>query len=186
MSALYAEIMKNGIPETWKDTMSMQNYFQDCFAKGWNVPVIHQGSKLRAGTGVFIQKSVKKGEILRTGIDKQNMIVAKSIQDFPKMNDNTKYYIANYCASNKSLETGGHDEVYIWLPGTSSNHSVHSSNMMSVRSEVGYSTVATRDIQAGEELFIDYNCFGEPPKWFRKFILDEGLNSVFKGLNDFV
>jgi len=166
--------------------MAMQNSFPDCFSKGWNVPVTHGQSKVRAGTGVFINKSVKKGETLRTGIDKTNQIVAKCVSDFPKMTETTKYYVANYCASNKSTETGGHNEVYIWLPGTSSNHDPSNSNMMSVKTEVGYSTKATRDIAEGEELFIDYNCFGEPPKWFRKFVLENGLDSVFKGLNDFV
>ena len=184
--SLYSKIMQSGIPEEWKDTMSMQNSFSDCFAKGWNVPVVHQDSKLRAGTGVFVQKSVKKGEVLRTGVNKKNMIVAKCVEDFPKITETTKYYLAHYCASNKSLEAGGHNEVYIWLPGTSSNHDVEKSNMMSVRTDEGYSTIATRDIESGEELFIDYNCFGEPPKWFKSFIQENKLDSVFKGFNDFV
>ena len=50
----------------------------------------------------------------------------------------------------------------------------------------GYDIVAKRDIVKGEELLTNYSTFGTPPAWFASWIKENKVESVFKGLNEFV
>ena len=76
--------------------------------------------------------------------------------------------------------------MYLWLPGNSRNHTTENPNCESQKKSHGYDIVATRDIVKGEELLTNYTGFGTPPAWFANWIKEEKVESVFKGLNDFV
>ena len=77
---LYSDFMKNGIPESWTDSETMQNLY-DSTIKYWRVQIAHK--KTEYGIGVFSLESVTKGTVLRVGIDKDNVIVANGVDDLP-------------------------------------------------------------------------------------------------------
>ena len=164
--------------------------------------VYHQESDF--GIGAFIQESVSTGTILRKGCKNTNLIIAKSKHDFPKLTEASLYYIQNYCSTvklelveNENIEQTGKNEqhensvenkeMFFWVPGNSTNHSEHSSNVVALESVDGYDMVASRDILKGEELTEDYNHFGKPPRWYEEFLEEVGIEEfIFKGHNDYV
>ena len=79
---LYSNFLKNGIPETWTDTKTMQNMYPYDL-KNWQVPVAHKETEF--GIGVFSVERVTKGTVLRIGVDKENVIIAKGVNDLPEM-----------------------------------------------------------------------------------------------------
>merc|ERR1712241_455127 len=188
--SMYEKIMSEGIPESWTNTMDMQNQFPTAQAKGWQVDMRWGKSEHLAkigmkSTGAYVMEDVKKGQVLRKGEVGKNLILATKMEDFPKLTETTKYYISNYCATSNSASEGN-QEVYLWLPGNSRNHTTENPNCESVKKPHGYDIVATRDIAKGEELLTNYTGFGTPPSWFATWIKDNKVDSVFKGLNDFV
>ena len=46
--------------------------------------------------------------------------------------------------------------------------------------------IATRDIQAGEEILYDYRLFGQAPDFVLEFAKDHELTLSFPGCNDYV
>merc|ERR1712226_81408 len=112
----YQTIMRDGIPEEWRDTMHMQNSFESAAAKGWQVDMRWGESEHMAklglkGTGAYCMQPVKKGQVLRKGVQGENLILAQKLADFPTLTATTKYFISNYCATSNSAEAGN-QEVY--------------------------------------------------------------------------
>ena len=89
----YDDIMKNGIPKKWGDSVAMQNEYS-WEEKGWLIPVEHKPSSI-AGVGVYVKENVKKGTVLRKGVPGQNMVMAKSLKELPKITQATKEYSTN-------------------------------------------------------------------------------------------
>lgn len=86
---MYDTIMAEGIPETWTNTMDMQNQFT-CQAKGWQVDMRWGKSEHLAkigmeSTGAYVMEDVKKGQVLRKGEVGKNLILATKMDDFPRL-----------------------------------------------------------------------------------------------------
>merc|ERR1712226_627941 len=86
----YQTIMRDGIPEEWRDTMHMQNSFESAAAKGWQVDMRWGESEHMAklglkGTGAYCMQPVKKGQVLRKGVQGENLILAQKLADFPTL-----------------------------------------------------------------------------------------------------
>ena len=73
------------------------------------------------------------------------------------------------------------------LPGSSVNHHTQGANTEVVKiSDTEVHGVATKDIEAGDELLCDYVHFGEPPSWLSSFAQDQHITLPFKGHNHFL
>ena len=188
---LYKDFMKNGIPSSWTDSKAMQ----DCYSyedKNWKVPVQHKTTQF--GIGVFVTEKVEQGSVLRVGINKENVIIMKSLDCIPDVLKNsdrktkmqkTLNFISNYVYGWSYDD--GIVETYLWLPGCSINHRKNQANISFVRTEKGVNLIATKNLEAGEELLADYNSFGPPAAWLVDFLVNSGVTKLcWKGYNDFV
>merc|ERR1739845_112491 len=106
-------------------------------AKGWQVSMRWGKSEHLAkigmeSTGAYVMQDVKKGQVLRKGEVGKNLILATKMSDFPKLTETTAYYISNYCATSNSA-ADGNQEVYLWLPGNSRNHTTENPNCESTK-----------------------------------------------------
>ena len=187
----YNDFIKNGIPDTWKDSEAMQNSFS-FRDKNWKVPITHKTTEF--GIGVFVNENVEQGTILRVGVDKENVIIVKNLDWVPnviKRSENTVQrnrtleFISNYIYGWSYPD--GIVETYLWLPGCSINHRKNGANISFIRTKRGVDLFATKNLEAGEELLADYNSFGPPASWLVDFLVSSGVKKLcWKGYNDFV
>lgn len=181
MEAHVSEIMKTGIPTSWTNTLKMQSLYS-LGEKGFTKKVTWKQSTICEDTiGLFADEPIYKGEVYRHYYHMKNMIVFKDESDIPPLTPSTMAYLKNYVFQT-------HNVCALCLPGDSINHSADANTMGVVISDKELLGIATRDIARGEELFLNYNDFGEPPSWLIDFLRkhEEVLTTTFKGYNDFV
>jgi len=192
-AALYNEIMAEGIPERWTNTVNMQNEFENAQAKGWQVNMRWGKSEHLAAidmesVGAYVMQDVKKGEVLRKGEEGKNLIIARKMEDFPKLTENSKYFISNYAGacSDVIVDNNNTKELFLWLPGNTRNHSL-TPNTVSVKKSYGYDIIATKNIKAGAEILADYKKeYGPAPEWYSKWIIENKTTAIFQDLNSFM
>ena len=182
MEVHISDIMLNGIPETWNDTMKMQSLYS-LEEKGFTKHVTWKQSSIKEDTiGLFAEEPIHKGETYRICENMKNRIVFHEENDIPPLTEATKKYLSHYMFQTN-------DVVDIHLPGDSKNHDSDRANTTTV--EIGNDKIrgiVTKDIEKGEELLLDYSEFGSPPKWFVDFVIKHDMLQTmpFKGYNIFV
>ena len=104
------------------------------------------------------------------------------------------------------------NRLNFWTPGCAFNHSHTKDNIITVKTNIGYDLVTTKDMQPGDEILCNYSpyeylfentrlfflmqqlkfsntlylTYGNPPVWFAQFANENGIIAAFPGLNDFV
>ena len=180
METLVENIRKNGVPDTWSDTMKMQASL-NLKQKGYRKKVTWKQSVVPwANIGIFAAEDIRKGEVIRVLEENKNLIVFRSKNDIPPLTPTTKDFLSNYICQSEDL-------CLVMIPGTSFNHSEEKVNMKMVKiSEHVVHIVARRDITCGDEIFEDYNDSGSPPDFLAETVREHGMSLIFKGFNDFV
>ena len=176
------DIMLHGIPESWRDTLTMQSMYS-LEEKGWKKKVKWKESTVINGSiGAFANEDIKEGEVTRKYKDRVNMIVIRNPEDFPPLTNITREFLPNYL-----FQVGG--IVAIAIPGTSTNHSKERQNVRIVKiSDDELHDIAIKDIKEDEEIFGNYEDFGTPPNWVLTFAKNHDMlkDMTFKGYNDYV
>ena len=190
-SELYDYIKKNGPPDSWQNTETLQA----CYTleeKGWKVKVAFK--QCQYGLGVFADQDITKGTVLRTMESGKTLIIFYE-NDVNNFSDNAIKYISHFAHSvidETDPNLNNHifkNSVQLCIPGVNMNHSVDNNCRWGYdESGKGISCIiATSDIKCGDELLNDYNEFGggQAPAWYAKLIREKGLNGVFKDLSNF-
>ena len=179
MEECIRDIMMNGIPSTFCDTVAMQSLFT-LEQKGWTKKVIwKQSTVLDASIGVFADEDIQKGETTMRYINKKNLIILKSAEDLPPLTKNTIEYLQNFIFQIE-------DVCGFTIPGAGINHDGARANHQLVKiSDNEVVGMAIKDVQKGEELVCDYAHFGLPPKWLIDYAWEHDIwkSLVFKGYN---
>ena len=183
MESCITDIVKNGIPDAWNNPLTMQSMYS-LADKGFTKKV---SWKIGAfGLGLFAEERILKGEVYRKYVDGKNMMVFHSEADIPPLTNSTKKYLSNYLFQTEDI-------CAICIPGDSINHGdIDQANTMGAKfadsNEIGLLGIATKDIDIGEELLLNYKDFGNPPDWLRDFARDRCILEYmpFKGYNNFV
>ena len=180
MDSVIADIKKLGIPEMWLNTEAMQSSIP-FELKGWQRKVTWGPSGITgASIGCFADEFIAKGDICRSCKRDVNLIVFEKPEDIPPNTYATIQYLSDYTFMNFGI-------CGINIPGTTLNHHPTNGNITKMKiSDDELAHVASRDIQCGEELLIDYKIYEAPPAWLVDFSKKHNISMVFKGLNDFV
>ena len=173
------KISQFGLNESWTDIETMAKSFN--FATiGWQIKVEYRESSIpgmKTSKGIYTMENIKKGQILRIGQIDQQVIEMRDEQDAPPLVNKvngckeqchvvTFNYLTNYGFRYKSFPEG---KVYIWVPGNGLNHGSGDDQFChQVFDEKSNSihVVASKDIPAGQEMYEDYNNYGDFPEWY--------------------
>ena len=160
--------------------MQMQTPFS-LNVKNWKKKVSWKPSSISgASIGTFAEEFIYKGDVCRVVKKNMNMILFNGPEDIPPLTDATLQYMKDYCFQVEDL-------CGILIPGNSVNHHPTRFNVTTVKiSEEEAHKVATRDIQCGEEILLNYADFGSPPHWLVEFAKKHNIPLTFKGYNDYV
>ena len=176
------DIMMNGIPNTWCDTLNMQSLYT-LEQKGWRKKMIwKQSTVLHGSIGVFADEDIQNGETVIRYTNMKNLIVLKSADDIPPLTKSTIEYFSNYVFQTE-------DVCALCIPGSSVNHDKSRANNTLVKiSENELAVIATKDIRKGEEFLGNYSRYGAPPKWLVDYAEEHNIweSLTFKGYNDYV
>ena len=168
-------------PEAMQKSMSLED-------KGWNVKVCWGKQYIDdtcIGLGLFADENIPNGTIIRTGRIGANLIIFNSTANLPNLNHKpTVEYLKHYAYRCACHVKENPDNLVIWIPGNSVNHT-QNSNALQVCWKEGMNIVSTQEISKGDMISLDYRGFGDPPKWFLKMLETKVGDSECTMQNDF-
>ena len=182
MDIITQEIKVNGIPESWTDTIQMQALYSH-EDKGYKKKVMWQQSTIDSSfAGVFAAEFIRRGEVIRVLEKDKNMIILNSKVDLPPLTDTFMKYVPDYIGNAEDL-------YLIFIPGMSCNHHATNANIWIEKiSDSIVHVTARKDINKGNELFLDYHSMGNgaPPEWLADFAIEHNVPLNYKGFCDFL
>jgi len=172
------------IREAYQETVGSK----DVMSSGWQVPVKIQTSPVH-GRGLFASRGISKGEVVwhaTCGYFERESHARAFLEALPAtLQRDVASWI--YLTVDDDLDR---PEVWLDLDETALiNHATHQSNLQPDDSD---QYVATRDIIAGEELFLDYNTYllsrhdaqwHRRPEWYHRLRREFG---IFDDVSDFL
>jgi len=183
------DFIENGI--SWESADEMQRSMT-LEEKGWRVKVKwgqqYEGEQC-IGLGVFADEDIPSGTIVRIGRIGVNQVVFNKNINLPTTkNKKTVVYVKDYAGRCPCQNKENPDNLLVWLPGSSWNHSENNSNIKYNCLKAGIDMVASRDIRKDEAITGDYRTMGFSPDWYKEWLKEElgDSENVFQGCNDFV
>jgi len=110
----------------------------------------------------------------------ENYLALEKLEDIPPATETTLYYLSNYLYQYDGA-------ILINIPGDSINHHSSSHNITNFKvSDNIMGIMATKDIECGKELLMDYHDYGTPPQWLVEFAKRHKILLLFEGYSEFI